>query len=424
MKYLVIPILFCLCTSFSSCIEEEPRVYPPPYIAPNLSVLDTVWTRSFCCSSTKPTLNKNGDLLVSAQFNNTGKGEAFLLLDKNTGALKWEWNDYIVPEEIFGIRTQIDDIMILSSGRRSYAFNIVTGQTVWKYTIDSIAATSQICKDEDGYIYKGFYSKTQPSTIYIFRSKYNIGNWELVCTYKDKNPIRGRFEPASIGVTKNAKGEKVVVFSIYTWYDKLEDNKALLVGYNLSTQTFDWEKNYRPNPLAEFSVFMFTNHKGIVYTFAAGYTQEWYLLAFDINTGNLLWQKLLPNFGTGIDFFKDNMIVSCANIPPNVSPVYCFNQKTGNLVWQQSFAQITEAQKSDLSFSFDESILFKNYHLSTQGKRLLALNADNGEIVFFDHTTLPEGYLNGGVAANDQKGVFYAVDGRRILCYKLPASIK
>lgn len=416
MKYLVIPILFCLCTSFSSCKEEEPPVYPPPYVAPNLSVLDTVWTRSFCCTSTKPTLNKNGDLLVSAKLNEIDTGEKFLLLDKNTGAVKWA----ISPEKAFGSRIQIDDIFIQSSGRHSYALNIVTGQTVWKYSIDSMAATSQICKDEDGYIYKGFNSEKLPSTIYIFRAKYNIGKWELVCTYTDKNPLPGRFEPSSIGVTKNAKGEKIVSFSIYTYYGNLDSNKALLVGYNLSTQTFDWEKNYRPNPLAEFSVFMFTNHQGIVYAFASGYFQTSHLLAFDVNTGDIIWQKLLPDFGVDIDFYKENMIVTSND----KSAVYCLNQKTGNLVWEQPFAQMTTEQRSDLSFSFDESIIFKNYHLSTQGRRLLALNADNGEIVFFDHTTLPEGYLNNGIAVNEQKGVFYAVDGRRIICYKLPTSIK
>lgn len=165
---------------------------------------------------------------------------------------------------------------------------------------------------------------------------------------------------------------------------------------------------------------MFTNHQGIVYAFASGYFQTSHLLAFDVNTGDIIWQKLLPDFGVDIDFYKENMIVTSND----KSAVYCLNQKTGNLVWEQPFAQMTTEQRSDLSFSFDESIIFKNYHLSTQGRRLLALNADNGEIVFFDHTTLPEGYLNNGIAVNEQKGVFYAVDGRRIICYKLPTSIK
>lgn len=419
MKLIVLILTFLTCTSLSTCKKEPPEI--PPYVQPNTSVLETVWSHNSPFYSTTPIKNSNGDILVSKMFNNTGKGEIFKLLDKNTGTIKWEWSDYLVPKEGFttSIRTQINDVLVLSDGKRNYALNIMSGQTIWKNTFDSMSAEPQIYKDEDGYIYKGFSSNTTKSTVYIFRAMYNTGNWEWVCTYKDQNPIEGRFEIASIGVTKNSKKEKIVSFTIYTYYPNSQDStKALIVGYNLATQSFEWEKNYRKD-VGEFSVFMYTSYKDIVYAFST-YGSTYYLIAFDVNNGNISWQKQLPNFGVGIYFYKENLIVASNG----ESPTLCLNQLTGALQWQQSFSQFTAAQKSNLNFSFGDSKVFQKYFLSTQCDNLLVLDADNGSVLFYDKTALPEGCLQHGLAIDEERRVFYAEDRQRVLCYKLPDVVK
>ncbi len=421
MRVLLMFFTVFISTGLSTCKKEPSIISPPPLYQSPTSVLETVWATSLEGYSINPMLNSNGDVLMSSMFNNLGKGEVIKLYDKNTGQLKWEWSDYFEPEEGFtnNLHVQIDDVLVLSAGKNNYALNMITGKTLWKNRIDSMSAEPQIYEDEDGYIYKGFRSYTQPATVYVFRAMYNTGNWEMVCTYTDKNPIPGRFEIASIGVTKNTKGEKVVALTIYTYYPDYKDStKTLVVGYNLSTQTFDWEKNYR-SLFAEFSVFMFSNYKGKVYAFAAGYGM-WLLLAIDVNTGEIAWQKQLPDFGVGLDFYKDNLIVTCNGR----SPVYCYDQNTGNLVWQQLFSQLPAEQKTELNFDFGETKVFKNYHLSTQCGRLLILDADKGSIVFYDYAALPEGCLQHGLAIDEQRRVFYVEDRLRALCYKLPDVVK
>jgi outer membrane protein assembly factor BamB len=421
MRIMLIFGLVFISMGLSTCKKEPPIEPKPPFYQPPPSVLETVWTTPLQGFSINPMLNSNGDVLMSSMFNNSGKGEIIKLFDKNTGQLKWEWSDYLTPEEGFsdGLIVQKNDVLVLSARKNNYALDMITGQTIWKNTIDSMSAEPQIYQDEDGYLYKGFHSYSQPSTVYIFRTLYNTGNWELVCTYTDKNPIQGRFEIASIGVSKNTKGEKIVAFTIYTYYpDNRDSTKALIVGYNLSTQSFDWEKNYR-NVLAEFTVAMYTNNKGLVYPFAFGYGQKM-LVAIDVNNGEIVWQKNLPDLGAQISFYKDNLIVTSIG----QSPVYCYNQTTGSLIWQQLFTQFSNEQRSELNFDFGESVIFKNYHLSTQCGKLLILDADNGSVLFYDNAALPEGCLQHGLAIDEKRRVFYVEDRLRALCYKLPDVVK
>lgn len=422
MRILLVFYMVFISMGLSTCKKEPPITSDPPFYQSPSSVLETVWKTPLEDFSINPMLNSNGDVLMSSMFNNTGKGEILKLFDKNTGQLKWEWYDYITPEEGFsdGLFIQRNDVLVLSAGKNNYALNMITGQTIWKNRIDSMGCYRQVFQDEDGYIYKGFYSYKQPATVYVFRAMYNTGNWELVCTYKDKNTLPGRFEISSLGITKNAKGEKIVAFTIYNYYhpDNRDSTKALIVGYNLSTRSFDWEKNYI-NHLSEFSVFMFTNYKGIVYAFAAAYG-KWLLLAIDVNNGEIKWERTLPDFGVGMYFYKDNMIVTCSA----KSPVVCLNQSTGVLQWEQTFGLIPPEKSTFLSFDFADSKVLKNYFLSTLCDKLLVLNADNGNVLFYERTALPEGCLQHGLAIDEQRRVFYVEDRLRALCYKLPSVVK
>lgn len=420
MRYFLFVFLFSVITSLSTCKKDDPLVIPV-VAGPNPSVLETVWSQASPYFSTKPIINSQGDVLVSEMFNSKERGEVFKLLDQYTGSIKWTWKDYFVLDEVFtsSMKVRIDDILIMTSGRYNYALNISTGQTVWRNSIDSLIGEPQIYKDEDGYIYKGFSSKSQSGVVYIFRAKYTTGDWELVCTYKDPHPIEGRFEVASIGVTPNSKGEKIVAFSIYTYYPYDPDStKALIIGYNMATRSFDWVKNYRL-ALGEFSVFMYSNFKGMVYSFAANGLQ-YCIAAFDANTGQIAWQKKLPNYGVGLYMYKENVIVTSAA----KSPVYCFNQQTGNLVWEQTYNEILPEKLYMFGFDFDDSKVYKHYLLSTQCDYLLVLNANNGALVFYDYAALPEGCLQNGLDVDEQRRVFYAEDRKRIVCYKLPKEMR
>lgn len=411
-------MLIITCSSLSTCKKEPPPEVPFP--SPS-SALELVWQVPSPYYSSPPMLNSNGDVLMSASFIDPTKGEIFKLLDQTNGEVKWEWKDYFKPKEGFAkdLMVQRNDVLVLSDRNYNYALNMLTGQTIWRNQIDTMEAEPQIYEDADGYVYKGFRSFTQPSTVHILRTMYNTGNWEFVCTYTDPNPIPGRFEVASIGVTLNAKGEKMVAFAIYTYSPDPEvPVKPLIIGYNLNTKVFDWVKNH-DDFLREFSVFMFNNNQGIVYSFGY-FASTGYLVATKVDDGSILWKRELAGRGIGIDFYKQNLIVTCSG----QSPVVCLNQETGALVWQQPFNTISDAQRTHLNFQDGECTIYKNYHLSTQCNYLLALNLDNGSMAYFEKAALPEGCLQSGIVVDEQKKVFYTEDRLRLLCYKLPEVLK
>ncbi|MCU0441470.1 MAG: PQQ-binding-like beta-propeller repeat protein [Bacteroidia bacterium] len=418
MRYALFLILIIACSSLSTCKKEPPQEVPLPSTA---SALELVWQVPSPYYSVPPMLNSNGDVLMSATFIDPTKGEVFKLLDQASGQLKWQWNDYFRPKEGFAkdLMVQRNDILVLSDRNYNYALNMLTGQTIWRNQIDTMEAEPQIYEDEDGYVYKGFRSRTLQSTVYIMRAMYNLGNWELVCTYQDPNPIPGRFEVASIGVTNNTKGEKVVAFTVYTYPQNSTDTaKALIIGYNTITKNFDWVKNYN-DFIVEFSIYMFTDYKSVVYSFGY-YGSNGYLIATSVDNGNVLWKHRLSDRGTNVNFYKDNIVVTCSN----ESPVLCLNKLTGALIWNQSFSTITQDQRRGLNFQDGECTVYKNYHLSTQCNYLLALNLDNGSIAYFEKAALPEGCLQSGIVVDEQKKVFYTEDRLRLLCYKLPEVLK
>jgi outer membrane protein assembly factor BamB len=426
--YKLIGYFLLIILTSSKCKEEV--IKPPPYTNPYFkpSVLDSIWRRELSFSN-NPILNSNNDVLMSAKYVGDPKGEVFKLFDGTSGKLKWEWADYFKPEENFNdeSHTVINDVLVLCARNNTYALDMLTGQTIWKNKIDSISGSPQIYKDEDGYIYHGFSSKTQASTYYIFRTKYNEGNWELVCTFTD-TLIVDRIIGTSIACSKNGKGEKIMVFTLYLAYSDKGEYKtnAKICGYNIDTKQYDWKKDYT-DKYSEFSVCKMLNSGNKVFTFCisaknGGYTE---LIAIDVNDGSIIWNQELPEYGSSLFFYKNNLIV-LSDFATNTSEctALSFNQNTGVKVWESKFKSLNNVGLPSINFNFGSANVFKNYLFSTQGSNLLVLNLENGNIVFNKQVALPSGFLRDGIAINEQKRWFYVGDQVSVVCYKLPDEVK
>lgn len=419
-KYNAIICLLFIVLSSSKCKEESVKPIPNPnpwgYHTP---ALDTLWTAPLGFSIT-PQFTNNKDVLMSSRYMDE-RGEIFKLFDGNTGKLKWEWADYFKVEENFaGVNhTVINDALILCGRNATYALNMLTGQTLWKHLMDSLSGEPRIFKDEDGYIYHGFSSKTDNSTYYIYRTKYNEAKWELVCTYKDTLPV-DRVSATSIACSKNAKGEKIMVFTLYMDYT-LNGKLALSIkacGFNIDTKQYEWKKDYT-DKYYELKVCKMASNAGKVFTFSV-YQDKWYLTAINANDGSIAWDKTLPNFGVSMHLYKDNIVA----LSGGSSTVFCLNQNTGAVVWETPFVYKDDASYPNMNFAFDDANVFKNYLFSTQCDNLLVLNLDNGAIVFNKPVSLPQGCLQYGVAINEQKRCFYVQDRNKAICYKLPEEVK
>jgi outer membrane protein assembly factor BamB len=413
-------LFLILILTNSKCKEEV--IKPPPNINPYFkpSFLDTIWRSYIGGFSNNPILNSNNDILMSKTYGNS-QGEIFKLFDGATGKLKWEWADYFKPEEYFNDESHsvIKDVLVLCARNNTYALDMLTGKTIWKNKMDSISGSPQIYKDEDGYIYHGFSSKTQASTYYIFRTKYNEGNWELVCTFKD-TLIVDRVIGTSIACSKNNKGEKIMVFTLYMDFT-INGERGINIkscGYNLITKNYEWEKDYT-NRFYEFSVCNMHSAEGKVFTFA-NYSGNWYIVAINASDGSIVWDKVLPDFGVSMHLYKDNIVV----LSNGSSKVLCLNQNTGTVVWETPFVYHNDASYPNMNFAFGDANVFKNYLFSTQGSNLLVLNLENGNIVFNKQVALPSGFLRDGVAINEQKRWFYVGDQVSVVCYKLPDEVK
>jgi outer membrane protein assembly factor BamB len=420
----IIYLLFIVLIS-SKCKEEAIKPLPNKNLwGQPTPAIDTLWTASLGFGIT-PKLTNNKDILMSEVFTNV-QGENFKLFDGNTGKLKWEWADYFKVEESFGggSHTVINDALILCGRNATYALNMHNGQTLWKHLMDTMIGSPQIYNDEDGYIYHGFGSKTENSTYYIYKTKYHEPKWELVCTFKDTLPL-DRVLGTSIACSNNAKGEKIMVFTLYMDYTLNGELKTVskVCGYNLNTLQYEWIKDYS-DQWGELSICKMQNSNGKVFTFAAK-GPKGLLLAFDVNNGNIAWKQELPEYGTSLMLYKNSIVItSDYGSTTDKGFVISFDQNSGNKIWESIFINEGILGKPSYQFGFDATNIFKNYLFSTQCNNLLILNLDNGAIVFNKPVSLPNGCLQYGVAINEQKRCFYVQDRNKAICYKLPEEVK
>jgi outer membrane protein assembly factor BamB len=403
----ILSVLFC----FGCKTKEEAKPITWPTTKLNL---DTLW-RFANEYSIAPTLNSNKDLLISEMFQM--EGDVFKLIDGSTGKLKWKWFDYFQKEEGFtDLRCVFkNDIMVLGSRARTYAFNTVTGKTLWRHEIDTLYGEPQIYEDNEGYIYHGFNSLYGHRS-YIYRAQYDKGDWKPVCTFEDSTMHFDNPSITPVAFSKNSKGEKIMVFTLYLFSNKGEPQTAIKVcGFNMVTNKYEWVRDYSDR-YVEFMVCKMASNETKVFTYAV-YGQNRYLVAINANDGSIAWQQLMPDFGVGIYPYKDKL-VSLSN---GSSPVICVDQNTGNIVWQQNFSA---KEIENFNFSFGDSKVFKNYLFSTQCDYLLVLNLEDGSVVYNKDITLPSACLQFGLDINEEKRLMYIQDRFHINCYKLPDEIK
>jgi outer membrane protein assembly factor BamB len=395
------------------CKTKEEAFKPLPKPSTQLK-LDTIW-RFQNEYSIMPTLNSEKDLLISNMFQKNG--DEFKLIDGKTGELKWQWFDYYQKEEGFTVSNCYfnDDIMVLCSGPRSYAFSSITGKTIWRHRIDTLYGESQINHDFEGNVYHAFSSPVSFRS-YIYGSSYEKGNWKPICTFEDSTKHFNNHTITALAFSKNDKGEKIMVFTLYLFSNKGEPQTAIKVcGFNMVTNKYEWVKDYS-DMYAEFMVCKMASNDTKVFTYAVAGLNR-YLVAINASDGSIAWQQSMPDLGVGIYPYKDKLI----SLSNGSRPVICVDQNTGNIVWQQDF---TPEAVDNFNFTFGDSKIFKNYLISTQCDYLLVLNLDNGSVVYNKYIALPNGCLQFGVDINEEKRWLYIQDRFYINCYNLPDEVK
>lgn len=419
MRFLIIFWFCILCLSSSTCKKERSESLPNQKkpIDNEVSQLTLVWRNYLADNkgpaySNNPILNSRNDILMSSLFNPDGR-EIFKLFDGKNGELKWKWDDYLRDEEDFSESKHvvINNALILSAYNATYALDITSGQTLWKNYIDTMYGSHMVFSDGD-YIYKGFTGEHGRYKSYIFRTRYDHLNWELVCTYTDSTNTFDQMGASTINFANNDKGERLVLFPL-TQVDS-DKHSAVLCCYNLNTRAYEWIKDYSDKYL-EFRVAKAVAHddKYFVHTV---WGPTWYLVAINIKDGTIAWQNTQPDFGVSLFMYQDKLISLCNR----TSPVVCLDPNSGSTIWQQTFA--SQPNAANLNFTFGDAVIFKNYLISTQCDYLIALDLNNGQVIA--NKTHGEGCLQYGIAINEQDRTFYVQDRTYVNCFKLPDEIK
>lgn len=426
MKYMLLNIIFFIAFSFFSC-KKEPVPITVPY-SPNpwekKLELTQVWKTHLDevtkqeTYSINPILNTNGDIIMS-NFSTRSNNEPIKLYDGKTGKLKWEWKDYLRNEESFfnDKHTLVNNALILSSYNNTYALDIITGQTLWKSRINDGYGSHMVFNDGE-YIYKGFAANRGQYAYYIYRTKYNQLNWELICTYTDSTRKYDEIREQSINFANNAKGDKLIIYPVGC--AGIVTPFAVICCYNLTTKKFEWIKEYSDR-YSEFSKgrgITTYNGKLFVYTSANKTPTRWILSAINISDGSVAWEATQPYEGAELFIYKGNLISVIATAL-NSYPIMCYNVSTGSTIWESN---IPNEVLPELNFVQGCSNVFKNYLFSTHCNILLVLNLDNGKVVCTK--AAGDGCLQYGVAVNEKDRVFYVQDRTFVNCFKIPDEVK
>jgi outer membrane protein assembly factor BamB len=391
-----------------------------PNIVKDTSSIDTIWRSEIREASMTPILNSEGNIITSKVFSNP-IGEVFELRDGKNGRLIWQWSDYFFPEYAFRGASIIfhKDVIIISKSYMTYAFDAITGKTLWRDNQKGMIGGKSMAIDEDGFIYHSFFDDSDKNrNIYVWRTRFDNIKWEQVFVYSD-TVDNNRISLMNMVVTKNTKGEKIIVGTPVMFRTINDENTVMskVLAYNIDLKKIEWQVDYNPDK----SNFQFWNTNIIakhnkIYVFAAAGT-NYYLMAYKIEDGLLAFVKILEEFGVGLHFYKD-MVIPLLN---GNALVAAYDVNTGVEKWNISFL---DKGRYTVNFDFYDSKIYKNFLISTQCKKILGINLDNGKEVFFGTPNAMNDCLQYGLAINEEKRWFYVQDRRYINCFTLPVQIK
>lgn len=414
MKYLLNLSIFCLLALLllNGC-KKEP-VYNSFAPLPKGLALDTVWTYPTRLSDGMgPILNTDGNVLIN-NLNPLDSNTMLELLDKETGKRLWQWKEYYRPEySIYSESTALfDDQLVFNPSYKSYSVDIKTGQTNWRYQT-TLNYELKLSKDQVGNVYQVF--TTDLGSAYFYRVNHKTGKRDALFAYKDSVPGDDLYITAT-EIAYSQAGDKLLVFSMLLYYkNNMGVNSVInrMVAYNLNKNRYEWNKEFTPK-YGSFSKCVSNGSE--IYSFA-GYGINGFLVCLDANDGSEKWVKELPEHPADMHLVNDNLIV----LGGNERAIYCFKQKTGNLVWTRQFSELDDPRPY---FSHEESVVFKNYIFITQLDELLVMDINTGGIVYYkDIRPSFFGGFRHRIAIDAARRVFYVHDYKLIVCYKLPKEI-
>ncbi len=346
-----------------------------------------------------------------------------VLLDSETGEIRWEWSDYMYPQEsLFLVGTYVyDHLMVFHNGPRTYCIDLETGRTQWKkWKKDSVsAATKEIAGIGYRYFYTGrpWYEDSvdyQPHKLYEGNilspvPEVEVVNPQLPREYFGVTPIpRGAtfFRPTVL------EGDTVMVVAYQVPTKDAEYNviKTAFGLYNLHKK--EWI--YKDRILLEPQPGGVVDWCPVIYEGKMYWNANRDIVCNDLGTGEEIWRKSFPQ-----DFLFTSLIVVENKVIANNEDtwLYAMDINSGAELWK------TKSSGTSSHLVYLDGYV---YYIGGGDGLLHAVEVSSGKTLWkLSSPDLKEdsrAYFFGGIsgvpAKNGKKGRVMANTGRNVYCYE------
>jgi len=408
MKNAMIYLIYSLGILFASC-EKEPQPPPKPP-APNSSKLQIVWQKPIAQDTTENWVimqeARDGKVLYSRKMPYPATVQA---RDADSGDIKWIFNDFLSPADgLYDIYIYENNVVFQEWGD-TYCLDFDSGVRKW-----SASGTTNIPRGNQigDYFYTNHTIGSSPNVtsnaLIRTRAQGTFSGWDTLYT---RHAVPDSFPIINIPTLwVNSQGDSVIIFLVTDGYNGPPPTagrfKAYITALNLRTRQIIWQypdfKGYYSAPPLVDGDRLYINGPDV--------------FCFDLNTGNLLWQKPFEGGvgGTSLVVHHDILVVQSSQIG-----MWGINKYTGDQIWHN---KDTDGKTWELLL-FDGIV----YCTSSGYGRLYAVNAETGATIWKERSpnrTNPKtgnaSFASAGVAIDPERRLLYTADKYYVMCIKLP----
>jgi outer membrane protein assembly factor BamB len=322
----------------------------------------------------------NGVLFAGIKSPNT----TLYLIDKKTGAMKWEWFDWLNQREDVLIKSVyfFENVAVFQNSPNAYGLDISTGKSLWRFLHSGADRTTN-------GLGRTFFFAPQLRT--ISQGSVQTGSYVDVFSIADEIGFRISMKTPVLFIAQNGD----TMFVTTRGGLRLADATAAptyLMLYNLSKKQLAYD-SLQPNTTSSISPIIVGNKVYLVLGATIQCNSLW--------TGELLWQKTFTSgflFG-GVNVAEGKVFAGCED-----RNFYCLDAERGSIVWQLN----------NVGGGVSKPLIMNGVVYFAPGL-LYAVDVNSGQILWKRSSPDGEGFF--GQIAGSQ-GKIYCQSYKSAYCYK------
>jgi outer membrane protein assembly factor BamB len=271
---------------------------------------------------------------MSGEQSNANTNTVLKMADVETGEILWVWENNVAEGgEVLTYTSASsytkDNVFAVSAGGDVMVIDMNTGLTLWG--TDVLWAESQLSGFGDR-IFQGVRSSaTNCDYAYLRSSPTTSENWDTVMVFsKEEN---GGYAPSipTVAGNVNDAGDTIIYVQNRQWDFSGSDGKVDLYAFNMSADSIVWVKqDFCPTGNSCIQ-------PPLIYDGKIFFRGDWTVYCFDELTGDLLWQHEFGQNGDehlllGNSIIAGNMLI----VKTSGDYLYAFDPDNGDVIWVNS----------------------------------------------------------------------------------------